>query len=225
MDAALLIFLALGAFGGLLFGMGVGWFFGKREGAKSSPKARLERIAPPESAAAEAPAAQQAGEPAPQVAPPPPSLGLLLRRRENTLLVTLDGVTYRSYASMSADSRRRLMAYLALVRDWMQGSKATEQTKAPAAARVPPAGMAGVGAVTEKAEPLTPRDIVAQIDDIVQQLHARANLKVPVRIIAGLKGGVNILVGRERYESIDDIPDDTVRALVRRAVEIWESRQ
>ncbi len=221
MDAALLVFLAFGAFGGLLFGMGVGWFFGKREGAKSSPKARLERIAPPEPTAAEAPAAsQQPGEPA-----SPPSLGLLLRRRENTLLVTLDGVTYQSYASMSADSRRRLMAYLTLVRDWMQSGKAAEQAKVPAAAKMPSAGMAGVGVATEKAEPLTPRDIVAQIDDIVQQLHARANLTVPVRIIAGLKGGVNILVGTERFESIDDIPDDAVRALVRRAVEIWESRQ
>lgn len=222
MDPVLIIFLATGGLGGALLGMWMGWFFGKREGAKASPRTRSGGAAPPKSAPAGKPSSQQRREHTPP-APPPPALGLVLRRREGALLVTLDGVTYQHYATMPADSRKRLMAYLALVRDWMQGGKVPG--RAPAAAGASPEKVAGVGGASGNAEPLTPRDIVEQIDEIVQQLHARADLSAPVRIIAGLKGGVNILVGTERYESIDDIPDEAVRALVHRAVEIWESRQ
>ena len=67
--------------------------------------------------------------------------------------------------------------------------------------------------------------MIEQIDEIVQHLQAEANLPEPVRVVGGLKGGVNILVGLKRYEHIDHIPDQAVQALVRRAVQIWESRQ
>ncbi len=207
MDGALFLFMAVGGFGGILIGMGVGWFFGRREGAKT-PQKRLDAAAP-------------APREAVQGAPPPPSLGLLLRRVEEGLEVTLDGVAYRHYATMPADSRQRLLAYLGLVRDWMQG-KSTREVVTAARVRAQASEMLEEEAAEEE---ISPQAMVRQIDEIVQTLRGKANMAQPVRIVSGLTGGVNILVGTARYESIDDVPDEAVRALVRRAVKIWESRR
>ncbi len=205
MDGALILFLLLGLTGGWVLGLLVGWFFGKRS---APPRAAAEAsIAPPEAKAS------------------PPSLGLMLRRREDGLEVTLDGVAYRRYATMPADSRRRLVAYLRLVGAWMEGKSTREMVTAatpqrkPTPTTAPPmqGNGAGEGAASQR--------MIEQIDEIVQRLQAEADLPEPVRVVGGLKGGVNILVGLKRYEHIEHIPDEAVRALVRRAVQIWESRQ
>ncbi len=204
MDGAWILFLLLGLTGGLLLGLGLGWFFGKR----SAPPGAVAEVsaAPTETRAS------------------PPSLGLMLRRREDGLEVTLDGVAYRRYATMPADSRRRLVAYLRLVGTWMEGKSTREIVTAATPQRKPvpttppmPANDAGEGMASQR--------MIEQIDEIVQHLQAEANLAEPVRVVGGLKGGVNILVGLRRYEHIEQIPDETVQALVRRAVQIWESRQ
>ena len=209
MDGALILFLLLGATGGLLIGLWLGWFFGRRG---PSPERQEED-----------------GLPAAEQQPPaasPPSLGVMLRRREEGLEVTLDGVTYRRYATMPADSRRRLMAYLRLVGAWMEGKPTREIiTAASPQRKPPPPASSAANGKKENGEKASLQHMIEQIDEIVQQLHAESGLSEPVRVVGGLKGGVNILVGLKRYEHIDYIPDAEVQALVRRAVQIWESRQ
>jgi len=206
MDAVFLS-LIVGALGGLLLGLGLGWFVGQREAAKS-PKARLEKVAPVPQPGQETAAA--------------PSLGLLLHRVEEGLEVALDGVPYRRYAAMPADSRQRLLAYLALVREWMEPDAAPP----PAGATLPPPAARAAQQETEPAaDEASPQAMVRQIDDILQELHAQAEISQPVRIVSGLKGGVNIMVGMERYDSLDTVPDEAVRALVKRAVKTWEERR
>ena len=210
MDGVVILFLLLGGVGGLLLGLWAGWFFGGRSQPGKAAESRTE--------------ARPAGQETP--APPPPSLGVMLRRREEGLEVTLDGVVYRRYAAMPADSRRRLMAYLRLVGAWMEGKPTREIITAASPQRKPPSpASSAANGKKENGEKASLQHMIEQIDEIVQQLHAESGLSEPVRVVGGLKGGVNILVGLKRYEHIDYIPDAEVQALVRRAVQIWESRQ
>lgn len=39
-----------------------------------------------------------------------------------------------------------------------------------------------------------------------------------------ISGGVNVYVGIQRYEAIDDIPDDEVKAAIRAAIAEWEKK-
>ena len=35
-------------------------------------------------------------------------------------------------------------------------------------------------------------------------------------------GGVNVYIGVQRYEVIDDVPDDEIKAAIRAAIKEWE---
>ena len=39
-----------------------------------------------------------------------------------------------------------------------------------------------------------------------------------------LAGGVNVYVGVQRFEAIDDVPDEEVKAAIRAATAEWENR-
>ncbi len=223
MDGALLVFLMMGILLGLMVGMALGWFVGKREGEKKRREPLPRRpVAAPDDA---------------QAAPAAPRLGLFLHHKGDDLEVLLDGVAYQKYATMPADSRRRLLDYLAKIRDWMQAGTAQAAPKEAATAAKPAARPAPREPIGTPETPPPPRrmrtkrpapappNIARQIDEIVQELRAETQITQAVRIVSGISGGVNILVGLDRYEYIDDIPDDEVRDLVKRAVKIWESRQ
>ncbi len=225
MDGALLVFLMMGILLGLMVGMALGWFVGKREASSK----RREPL--PRRAAAGAPCDETARTSASR-----PTLGLLLHHRGDDLEVVLDGVAYPRYAAMSADSRRRLLDYLAKVRDWMQPGASAHGAASAAPAKPDtrphpkePIGTPEMPTSSRRTRPgrpaPAPPNIAHQIDEIVQELRSETNITQAVRIVSGISGGVNILVGLERYEYIDDIPDAEVKALVKRAVKIWESRQ
>ncbi len=222
MDGVMVLFLLIGLSGGLLLGLLVGWLVGRREGEK---KALTDQ---PALATEEAPAEQEreAASPPPSAGQEatPPSLGLLLRRRAGVLEVVLDGVAYRQYATMPSDSRNRLLGYLRLVRTWMEG-KPTQEMVIAASPQQTTAVVPPPSSQKQASGEVPLRRMIEQIDEIVRQLQAETDLSEPVRVVGGLQGGVNILVGLKRYEHIDEVPNEAVRALVRRAVQIWESQQ
>lgn len=192
--------LIFGLVVGAMFGLGLGWFWGqsaaKKERSRPRPKERPE--------------------PCPEQPEQTPALGLILRRAGGQFKVILDGVQYKSYASMPQDSRQRLLTYLKLARDWIQ-----PQQKA-AAARPQPVKATQTDLLGKDEEPRKKdKSIAEQIDEVLQRLAAKEGRK-DVRIVPSLTGGVNIVVGTNRYESIEDVPDENVRALVLRAVKIWE---
>jgi len=39
-----------------------------------------------------------------------------------------------------------------------------------------------------------------------------------------LTGGVNVYVGVTRYEAIDDVPDEEIKAAIRAAIAEWETK-
>jgi hypothetical protein len=69
------------------------------------------------------------------------------------------------------------------------------------------------------------KTIVAQIDEILQQMllaSPMANRKI--RLIELPNQGVVVLVDQDQYPGIDAVPDADIRSLIRQAVSAWEVR-
>ncbi len=91
----------------------------------------------------------------------------------------------------------------------------------PAAETIPVATVAAA----QPAVPATPRSIVMQIDEVLQEMLAKTNLaNSAVRLAEEPRHGVIVWVGIQRYEGIDSVPDENVRAIIRAAVKEWEKR-
>jgi len=75
-------------------------------------------------------------------------------------------------------------------------------------------------------EPATaPESIVAQIDSVLQARIAGTPLADKgVRLQESLEGGVLVWVGINKYESIDDVPDEQIKVAIRAAIAEWEDK-
>jgi hypothetical protein len=67
--------------------------------------------------------------------------------------------------------------------------------------------------------------MVKEIDDLVQQrLRERPELAAQrVRLISGKDGNLHIYVGQQTFNSVDDISDPQVQALIQDAIREWEN--
>jgi hypothetical protein len=66
---------------------------------------------------------------------------------------------------------------------------------------------------------------VAQIDEILQERLAGTPLAVRgIRLQEAPDGGVIVLVGLQRFEGIDAVPDSEIKAAIRQAVAEWEKQ-
>jgi hypothetical protein len=70
-----------------------------------------------------------------------------------------------------------------------------------------------------------PLSITAQIDEILQEkLEESPKVNQAVRLKEDPGKGVVVLVGLDRYEGVDSVPDVEIRSLIRSAVTEWENR-
>jgi hypothetical protein len=90
----------------------------------------------------------------------------------------------------------------------------------PPAAAIP---LAAPG--TPPTAPAPAKSIVAQIDEVLQEMLAESNLaNSAIRLAEEPRHGVIVWVGLQRHEGIDAVPDEAVRAVIRSAVKEWERR-
>ena len=69
----------------------------------------------------------------------------------------------------------------------------------------------------------SPKSIVAQIDEILQEKLAVSTLENRgIRLMELPQKGLVVLVGLDQYENISDIPDDDIQRIIREAVDEWE---
>ena len=74
--------------------------------------------------------------------------------------------------------------------------------------------------------PLKTRSIVMQIDDILQDMLAGTPLAARgIKLMEDPQRGVVVMVGIQRYEGIDSVPDSEVKAAIQSAVREWEATQ
>ena len=79
--------------------------------------------------------------------------------------------------------------------------------------------------VVPSKEAAGPTTMVGQIDAILQSHLAGTPLESrKIRLIESLHGGVIVMIDKDRYEAISDVPDAEILAAIRSAVAEWEKK-
>lgn len=179
--------------------------------------------------------------------------GLMRIKNENGLLtLDLDGVRVNPSA-LSTEQRKRLIEMLNAMRPWLEGKPAsTPAPMTPPQPTPVPVADTRQGTATPIAFPLprpvtqpqpstpkpspstrkkedepeaAPTSIVGQINAILQARIVNTPLMSRgVTLMESITGGVNVYVGIQRYEAIDDVPDDEIKAAIRAAIAEWEDK-
>ncbi len=175
----------------------------------------------------------------PPASPDDPGL-LRLKSQNNTLSLELDGVPLQP-AAVTLQQRKRLIELLNLIRPWVEGKPipphpSTPPPTASPAASLPPqppsqpvrpaaaVKPAPAAPSTEKPKPPS-TSIVEQINDILQARIAGTALESPgIVLLESATGSVLVYVGINKYEGVDEVPDEAVKAAIRAAIAEWERK-
>jgi hypothetical protein len=122
-----------------------------------------------------------------------------------------------------ADAKAQVIAPTAVV-----DVAAAEATPAYAEAQVfapAPPVIQAAPVVTPPPAPPTPRSIVEQVDDILQEkLASHPTPALTIRLVEDPRGGVFVWVNNDKFEGIESVTDPAVRMIIRSAVVEWEHR-
>ncbi len=171
----------------------------------------------------------------------------LLRLKNNSGYLTLeiDGAPINN--ALEPDGKKRLIELLTIIRPYLEGNPPPQAASAPAAPRpaaVMPAPVQQpiISSPTqtpifmEEAAPksavksgdklaMASLSIVAQIDAVLQErLINTALAKRGIRVYESPEGGVQVEVGLQKFETIDDVSDPEIKAFIRAAVAEWEKK-
>jgi len=222
---------------GLMF---FGYFFGLFEGRGQGYKRRQEEEVEKKESE---PVAE---EPAPAGPVPPPDETPVLdvsQDKSGGLRLVLDGQR-TDPRTLSADQRKRLIEVLTLMRPWLETSKPSSpparskpasppQAVPPSAARPSPEPSLAPAPRPPAPPPVDDDDtpavsaqsIVAQIDSILQAYIAGTPLaEKGIRLQESPDGGVIVWVGIDKFQGVEDVPDEQIKAAIRASIAKWESR-
>lgn len=232
------IFLAF-----MFFGYAFGLFEGRGQGYKKRQKEESEEKKH-----------QPVQEALPPASPPVPSdeipiLGVSMEP-DGDLLLRLDGEEVDTSA-LSGEERKRLIGILTQMRPWLEGGQSPRtaakptvpprpaaQPPRPQPAPVPegrpaqaptpsvaPKSPSPSSAKNEEEKPAGPRSIVQQIDEVLQtRLEGSPLDDKGIRLQESLEGGVVVWVGIQKYPTIEDVPDEQIKAAIRGAIAEWENK-
>jgi len=219
----------------------VGWFIGfldsnlrtaqKIKAAEQKSEAAVRDAETKIAQAQQKPQVQQADDP-----------GLLrLRKDDGRFKLEVDGAPVGDI--LAPDRKKRLFELVTVLRPWLESGQplpAAPQPVAPIpASRQPdPAQAVIYSPVQSPAQPLPPvtkkpeaekniaaLSIVAQIDSVLQaRLADTALAKKGIRLQDSPQGEVEVYVGLDKFLSVDDVPDETIKATIRAAIAEWEDK-
>ncbi|MGB8981309.1 MAG: hypothetical protein WCC12_05495 [Anaerolineales bacterium] len=177
--------------------------------------------------------------------------GILRIKNENgAFRLDLDGTRVQAEA-LAPDQRKRLIEVLNLVRPWLEGRPAPAPTPpaqppvpqpassaqpqaspppvqpAPAAPPpTPPPAAPKPATIAKEDRPSAPANsIVTQIDSILQTHLAGTPLEERgIFLTQSPEGGVAVYIGLTRYNGIDEVPDQEIKAVIRAAITEWENK-
>ena len=240
-----LILGALFLLAALLLGTGIAMYSGQRK--KEAERIADEKQALLAGPAPEAPAGEKKAVPAPPEQPAPKEQVEILRvvrdSLDGSLAVQVLGKQARSADEMDEARRRQLKNALDELTLWLE-KKGGAPVEPPATETEPEAEAAGSGyfadTLPDRVElkdvipfrkknipklaeaPPAPKSIVAQIDDVLQGLLAASpQVSKTIRLSEDPAGGLVILAGERQYRGIEEVDDDEVRTLIKRAVREW----
>jgi hypothetical protein len=175
---------------------------------------------------------------APIPPPSPPAVQLpkgetLLRLWKDDLgqlCLDMDGESV-TVADITQAGRRRLILLLNSMRPWVEKKSAPVPPPPPPSAPVSRPVATRISSSPETAEPASagkkdvdkPLSMVEQIDKILQtKLETHPLKNRGIRIVESPTGGVVVYVGLSRYETVADIPDAAIQAIIRESIAEWE---
>jgi hypothetical protein len=168
--------------------------------------------------------------------------GLLrLKTESGRIKLEIDGVLIGE--TLPSDKKKRLIELVTMLRPWLESGQPQPAASQPAAPIQPPPVTDPAQAVyyapvqsstqplpplAKKPEPeknITTLSIVAQIDSVLQARLVETPLaKRGIRLQDSPQGEVEVYVGLDKYHSIDDVPDEVVKAAIRAAIAEWEDK-
>jgi hypothetical protein len=176
--------------------------------------------------------------------------GLLrLKNRDGRPSLEMNGMVL-DVKNVSPDQKKRLIELLSVIRPWIEGGQAVapaQVTMPPLVASQPmsqPVSSSERVPVQKAAAPPTPSStqplpitkalsekdfkalsIIAQIDHVFQsRILGTPYEPLGIRIFEGAVGSVEVMVGLNRYPSIDDVPDAEIKKAIRAAIAEWEEK-
>lgn len=221
-----------------------GYFFGLYEGRGQGYKKRKAEE-PGDSPAEGEPQAEEA-----VAAPPVPATlrvddpGLLrLKEADGQLLLELDG-TRVVRDMLSFDQRKRLIELLTRLRPWVETRPAAPVSAVaqqpltpptpPQTAPLPPLpsvqppvvpAAAPTPTTPAREAPAAPLTMVGQIDAILQERIQNTPLASRgIKLEEAPGGGVNVVVGLQKYAGVGEVQDPEVQAALRAAIAEWERK-
>ncbi len=229
------ILISLGA---LIAGWAIGFFDSNNRSAKKIKEA--EARAGQTQKEAERKIAQAEQKLALNAAGPQNDPGLLRIKNENGhVVVEMDGLPVSGV--LSPDRRKRLIDLLTILRPYLEGGQTQQPApmstpvQRPISRPSPPAPVQPVkptlGAIlsptkkTTEEKPYASLNIVGQIDFILQSRLMNTPLAGQgIRLQESLQGAVEVYVGLQKFPSVDDVPNETIKTAIRAAIAEWEEK-
>ena len=224
---------------GLMF---FGYFFGLFEGRGQGYKRR-------QGEEAEEKEAEPVPQPLPDASPAIPAdetpILNVSKDESGQLHLKMDGQRMNP-AALTAEDRKRIIAVLTQMRPWLETPASAQPAAQPKPASPPQEARARVASsppestavpateprpttpppVDDEKDSVTePQSIVAQIDSILQaQIAGTPLLEKGIRLQESPEGGVIVWVGINKYEGVNEVPDEQIQAAIRSAIATWESK-
>jgi len=166
--------------------------------------------------------------------------------QKDKLVVEIDGRAYDVVTELSQEQRRFLSTTATGLVAWMSQAVLEPGLPAPVEQQLrlsssidmlpiepkpAPADRSVINAFLQALQPggskgrPQPKSLAAQIDEILQEKLALTGFSQHTIHLAELPNyGMSVQVDREQYESVDSVPDEEIRKLIREAVEEWQRR-
>ena len=167
---------------------------------------------------------------------------------DRTLLKMIEGANFRTQiemdgkplaAPLTPERKRRLLDLVANFRPWLDPAAAASpqpepassvpQVAAPAEPAVKPVSVAfSMTQPKPKTDPATEfklLSMVKQIDVVLQRRIAGTALEpYDIHLQDAPSGGLEVLIGEKKYDTIDDVPDANIKSAIRAAIAEWEQK-
>lgn len=170
--------------------------------------------------------------------------GILRVKKDKTIEMDGDPLT----GPLTPEKKKRLIEIVTYLRPWIEGGTAPAApapviaTPAPqrppqtpptlvqtpvASQPVKPVSLFG-GSTPKKADPVTEfklMSMVQQIDTVLQKRIAGTALEpLGIHLQDSPQGGLEVLIGSDKFDGIDEVPNPEVTAAIRAAIAEWEQK-
>jgi hypothetical protein len=167
---------------------------------------------------------------------------LRLKKENNKVVVEMDGKILSG--SLTPDGKKRLLELISHVRPFIEGGQPVQQPAikpvttqppqvsftpaSPVTSEVKPVSIFATGKPAKKLDPekeFALLSIVQQIDSVLQKKLAGTPLEdKKISLKDSPQGAVEVHIGLQKYDSIDNVPDEKIRSIIRAAISEWENK-